>query len=203
MLRRMRRRLVLACVVGTCAVVVGCAAHRASRTGPAPAPAAGAGTLTAHYDERAAAITIRRRGEAAPLVTHTVRPDFRPYLHPIAAPDGRGVLTELSPSHHRHQTGLYWGFTRLNGRDYFHNPQGDHWRRVSAAVLQASGEEVRWQTVYDLLDAAGAPVLTETQRWSMRERAGRFELDLVWRGEARTDVTVARYDYGGLFLRMP
>src|SRR5688500_20260194 len=43
------------------------------------------------------------------------------------------LLTEYSPAHHKHQTGLYWGFTRLNGRDFFHNPQGDYWRRVSAA----------------------------------------------------------------------
>jgi putative membrane-bound dehydrogenase-like protein len=78
---------------------------------------------------------------------------------------------------------------------------------VSATVLQKAGEkagdEVRWQTVYELLDAAGAVTLVETQRWTMRERHGRFVLDLEWRGEARTDVTIGRYDYGGLFLRMP
>ena len=37
----------------------------------------------------------------------------------------------------------------------------------------------------------------------MREENGRFLLDLEWRGEAKTDVTVGKYDYGGLFLRMP
>src|SRR5688500_8482651 len=113
------------------------------------------------------------------------------------------LLTEYSPAHHKHQTGLYWGFTRLNGRDFFHNPQGDYWRRVSAAVLVAEGDEVRWQTVYELLDAGGAVLMTETQRWAMREQDGRFHLDLIWRGEAGTDLTIARYDYGGLFLRMP
>ena len=25
----------------------------------------------------------------------------------------------------------------------------------------------------------------------------------VWNGEAKTDVTIGKYDYGGLFLRMP
>ena len=115
----------------------------------------------------------------------------------------KGVVTELSPEHHKHQTGLYWGFTRVNGRDFFHNPQGDFWRRVSLSVTQASGDEVRWQTVYDLLDEAKNPILTETERWSMREERGRFVLDLEWRGEAKTDLTVGKYDYGGLFLRMP
>ena len=159
--------------------------------------------MTARFDEQAGTIAVSRAGGRAPIVTQHARPDFRPYLHPIVAPDGRGVLTEDSPGHHKHQTGLYWGFTRLNGRDYFHNPGGEYWRRVSATVLQADGEEVRWQTVYDLLDAGGVPVLTETQRWAMRERNGQFVLDLTWRGEAKTDLTIGKYDYGGLFLRMP
>jgi putative membrane-bound dehydrogenase-like protein len=178
----------------TSARLVSLAAPSAVQTSP---------TLRADHDEAAGTIRVFRAGGTEPLVTQHARPDFRPYLHPIAAPDGRGVLTEDSPSHHPHQTGLYWGFTRLNGRDYFHNPRGDHWRRVSVTVLEAEGESVRWQTVYDLLGADGETVLTETKRWSMRERDGRFELDLEWRGQARTDVTIAESDYGGLFLRMP
>ena len=136
-------------------------------------------------DAKAGTITVLRAGRRGAIVTQNAPPDARPYIHPIAAPDGKGVLTEFSPEHHKHQTGLYWGFTRLNGRDYFHNRQGDYWRRVSATVTQASGDEVRWQTVYDLLDEAGNAVLTETQRWSVREDRGRFLLDLEWRGEAR------------------
>ncbi len=154
-------------------------------------------------DTKAGTITVHRAGRPGAIVTQNAPPDARPYIHPIAAPDGKGVLTEFSPEHHKHQTGLYWGFTRLNGRDYFHNRQGDYWRRVSATVTQASGDVVRWQTVYDLLDAAGNAVLTETQRWSVREDRGRFLLDLEWRGDARVDVTIGKYDYGGLFLRMP
>ena len=154
-------------------------------------------------DDRSGTIAVYRAGSDAPLVTQNARADHRPYLHPIVAPDGKGVLTEDSPSHHKHQTGLFWGFTQVNGRDYFHNPQGGYWRRVSATVMQSAGDEVRWQTVYDLLDPAGQPLLTETQRWSMRERNGTFVLDLEWRGEARTNLTIGSYDYGGLFVRMP
>lgn len=140
-------------------------------------------------------------GEA--ILTQNAKADFRPYLHPIMAPDGKGVLTEYSPGHHKHQTGLYWGFTRVNGRDYFHNPGAEYWRRVSSDVLQDSGRVVKWQTVYDLLDDKGNAVMRETQTWSMRGKDGRFFLDLQWEGEAETDITIAKYDYGGLFLRMP
>jgi putative membrane-bound dehydrogenase-like protein len=164
---------------------------------------AGSQPLTIAQDEQEGTISVLRAGTREAILTQHARPDMRPYIHPIAAPDGKGVLTEFSPSHHTHQTGLYWGFTRVNGRDYFHNPHGDHWRRVSATVLEGSGAQVRWQTVYDLLDASGSPLMTETQLWTMRETSGRFVLDIEWRGQARTDVTIGRDDYGGLFLRMP
>ena len=154
-------------------------------------------------DNQANTISIFRAGENEPIVTQNVRPDFRPYLHPIVAPDGKGQLTEYSPGHHKHQTGLYWGFTRVNGRDYFHHPEGDYWRKVSSSVVEAEGKVVKWQTVYDLLDEQGNPVLTETQNWSMREKGGKFLLDLEWNGLGKTDVTIGEYDYGGLFLRMP
>ncbi|MGV3502751.1 MAG: PVC-type heme-binding CxxCH protein [Adhaeribacter sp.] len=153
--------------------------------------------------ENGQVLRVFRAGEAEAILTQHARADFRPYLHPIAAPDGKGVLTEYSPGHHKHQTGLYWGFTRVNGRDYFHNPSGGYWRRVSAKVVTPQGPQVRWQTVYDLLDEQGQTLLTETQNWSMRQQQGRFLLDLEWRGEAKTDVTIGKYDYGGLFLRMP
>jgi putative membrane-bound dehydrogenase-like protein len=166
----------------------------------------------------AGTIAVYRPGKSEPVVVQNADPHGRPYLHPIAAPDGKGgVITEYSPAHHKHQTGLFWGFTRVNGRDYFHNPDGNYWRRVSAAVTGGDSarpaNEVRWQTSYDLLDEAGRAVLTETERWSMREVRGAqtgtaaprttFELDLEWRGQAKTDVTIGKYDYGGLFLRMP
>ena len=163
--------------------------------------------LTIRQDDRAGTISVYRPGVRQPVLTQQARPDSRPYLHPIAAPDGKGVLTEDRPAHHPHQTGLFWGLTRVNGRDYFHNAQGDYWRRVSYGITRGSGtraeDEVRWQTMYDLLDDSGAVVLTETARWSMRETDGKFLIDLEWRGDAKTDVTIGRYDYGGLFLRMP
>ena len=197
-----RSRLPLATVTAAALILVGCASLRLMKQAPAqPAPTA-SGLRIAH-DEQAGTLSVYRPDSGEPILVQNAKAGVRPYLHPIASPDGKGVLTEYRPAHHTHQTGLYWGFTRVNGRDYFHNGQADYWRRVSAAVTQAEGEEVRWQTVYDLLDASGNPTLTETQRWSMRERNGTFVLTLEWRGEARTDVTIGTYDYGGLFLRMP
>ena len=60
-------------------------------------------------------IEIYRKGWQITYFNPARRSNHRPYIHPIIAPDGKGVLTEYSPSHHQHQTGLYWGFTRVNG----------------------------------------------------------------------------------------
>jgi putative membrane-bound dehydrogenase-like protein len=154
-------------------------------------------------DVKSGSISIFRKNEKSPILTQVAKDNFRPFLHPIVAPDGNGLLTEYSPGHHKHQTGIYWGYTRVNGRDYFHHPEGDYWRKIKANVIKSSGNEVKWETVYDLLDEKGNPVLTETQTWSMREENGKYFLKLIWTGEAITDVTIGMYDYGGLFVRMP
>lgn len=168
-------------------------------------------------------------GTAKPSVTQHAAPNHRPFLHPITAPDGVGALTEYSPGHHPHQTGLYWGFTRINGsdddaatlkewfykkdkpaevqrqvgRDFFHNPGAGFWRRQAVDALETVGARVRWRTVYDLLDAGGASLLTETQTWAFQKEGAHLVLDLEWRGRARGEVKVGAFAYGGLFLRMP
>lgn len=159
--------------------------------------------LTAQQDTETGAISIYRAGVDEPIVTQHAATDHRPFMHPIMSPDGQNEMTEYSPGHHPHQTGLYWGFTRVNGRDYFHHPEGTYWQRVSAEILVDAGEKVAWQTVYDLLDEDGEAVLRETQEWEMSEDEGQYVLDLLWRGTAAVDVTIGEFDYGGLFLRMP
>jgi len=175
-------------------------------------------------------ISIYRPDGTLPILTQNARQDHRPYLHPIIAPDGKGTLTEYSPGHHKHQTGLYWGFTRVNGRsipkdklldwfyvsrhkskeisqavgrDYFHNPGADHWQLESASIISSSGEKVEWQTAYNMLDEDGKTIMVEIQTWAMSLEGGKYILDLEWRGEAKIDITVNQFAYGGMFLRMP
>ena len=162
-----------------------------------------AASLEAKLDEIRGTITIHRAGLAKPVVTQNAASDHRPYLHPITGPDGKGVFTQYSPGHHKHQTGIYWGFTRVNGRDFFHNPKGDYWNRKDIRVIEAQGDSVKWETVYDLLDADGNAVLTEVQRWSMTSENDLHVLNLEWIGTGQTDVTISKYPYGGLFVRMP
>jgi putative membrane-bound dehydrogenase-like protein len=193
-----KARLILTIFVAITTIGLGCTSPKLLNSDQQPAPAAGKG-LTIRQAEQAGTISIFRAGNPQPILMQNAKADARPSLHPIVAPDGKGVAAEV-----------FWGIPSVNGRDFFRNPQRDYWRRVSAGILKPEAkDEVRWQTVYDLLDAAGNPILTQTERWSMRERSGRFVLDLQWRGEARMDVTIGQSsraesnDLGGLFLRMP
>jgi putative membrane-bound dehydrogenase-like protein len=180
-------------------VLLGCKPQSTEETESSKAPT----KLQLVQDETEGTISIFREGETEPIIVQHATEDFRPYLHPILAPDGKGVLTEYSPGHHKHQTGLYWGLTRVNGRDYFHHPEGDYWKKVALNIVEESGEQAKWQTIYQLLDSLGNPVLEETQNWTLSEANGEYALDLEWKGEAKTDVTIGQYDYGSLFLRMP
>jgi len=174
-------------------------------------------------------LSIFRTGGKEPVLTQNAKTGMRPYLHPIMSPDGNGSLTEFSPGHHPHQTGLYWGFTRVNGtgapadtlkkwfynrdkpqrikdmvgRDFFHFNVDSHWKKVSANIVEGEGEVVKWQTVYQMLDVEGNPILEETMNWSMTEQKGKFLINLEWEGKAIEDITINKFSYGGMFLRMP
>lgn len=180
-------------------------------------------------NESGDSFSIVRQGDTAAVLVQNAKSDMRPYLHPIMAPDGNGALTEFSPGHHKHQTGLYWGFTRVNGtgapvdtlikwfynrnkpqyikdmigRDFFHFNEGSHWKKVSAEIVQAEGEMVTWNTVYQMLDAEGQAILEEKMNWSLKEEGGKYLISLEWEGKALEDITINGFSYGGMFLRMP
>ncbi|MFT5887101.1 MAG: putative membrane-bound dehydrogenase-like protein, partial [Arcticibacterium sp.] len=209
------------CLVFTLAFLQNCTTSQSQKEEPSK--------LRLVQNDKDGTISVFREKGKEALVTQNAKPDFRPFLHPIMSPDGKNALTEYSPGHHKHQTGLYWGFTRVNGsgapmdtvkkyfyqkddlpemqekigRDFFHHPEGDHWRCVSMSVLKEKGQEVSWQTVYDMLNKEGEPMMRETQIWRMKEKNDQFLLSLEWQGKAIRDITIGEFDYGGLFLRMP
>jgi putative membrane-bound dehydrogenase-like protein len=180
-------------------------------------------------DDHAGTISVFRQGGTDPLVVQNAHPNMRPFLHPIMAPDGNGTLTEMAPGHHKHQTGVYWGFTRVNGgnapidtikkwfyrqdipepiqeqigRDYFHHNGEGFWERVSMTTLIDSGDQVKWKTVYHLLDDNGEAIMRESQTWLLQEAGQKLLLSLEWEGTALQEITVNEFDYGGLFIRMP
>ena len=69
-------------------------------------------------------------------------------------------------------------------------------------IINGQGTEVKWKTVYHLLSKNGGPVMEETQTWSIFDTGKEFVMDLEWSGKAVVDLSVKKYPYGGLFLRM-
>ena len=137
------------------------------------------------------------------VLRQVAKPEERPYIHPIYSPDGQTVITEFRPGHHIHQTGLFWGLKRVNGRDYFMNGRGDYWKRKSLQVIKGSGKQVSWQTVYNLLDSTGHAIMEEEQNWTIEQIDNRYILDFKWTGKASVNVHIGKFYVGGLFVRMP
>lgn len=158
-------------------------------------------------DDDSGTIKIYLNINTEPILVQNAQDKIRPFIHPIVAPDGNGILTEYRPGHHTHQTGIYWGLKEVNGRDYFMEccrPDVEgFYRKLSSEILIDEGSDVSWQTVYDLLDEYGKTVLTETLIWSMKKENDKYYLDLQWTGFAKTDVIVEEFYVGGLFVRMP
>lgn len=137
------------------------------------------------------------------VLKNIVKENHRPYIHPLLAPDGNTLMTEYSPDHHKHQTGIYWGMTRVNGRDFFHNPGEKYWRKVQTEIIADSAHVVSWATSYEMLDSMGEVLMLEVQTWKVQSDKGFYIIDLEWDGRAIQNVVVGEYDYGGLFVRMP
>ncbi len=159
--------------------------------------------LNLKLDQDAQTIAVYREGDETAYIVQNAKKGFRPYLHPIVAPDGKGVLTQFSPKHHKHQTGVYWGFSGVNERSFFHNPNEKFWKRKSMEILEAKGHKVKWKVVYDMLAEDGSSIMEDSQVWTVSDQGDHFFMDLEWTGKALVELTVKEYTYGGFFIRMP
>ncbi len=153
-------------------------------------------------------LSIARSAHSPPILVQQARPDQRPYIHPILAPDGRGILTEDVPPHHPWQHGLYTGLNDVNGIGFWteglRGSASDgtfHPRRLTAPLVD--GNKVDWTVITDWRAPDGLALLTERQMWAFVDHGDSYTLWLTWGLHAQIDVTFGQYAYGGLFLRMP
>ena len=143
------------------------------------------------------------------LVQHA-KADTRAYIHPIVAPDGKGRLTEDTPSHHPWQPGLYVGLNEVNGVGFWtegllagREDTDGTFHPGSIANATAHDHTAAWTVTSDWRDPSGALILTETQAWTLTDQGATYDIDLAWSLTAALDIRFAAYAYGGLFLRMP
>jgi hypothetical protein len=139
------------------------------------------------------------------LLTYVTDPTQRPYLHPVRDPTGYIVLTQDRPADHPWQHGVFTGYHRVNGVNYWKEDQGrQHFVRLLA--LQEAEEQVSWRSLTELIAPDGRTVLEEEQTVVVHAPdapdAYRIDFDLLLRAKDR-DVTFGRYGVGGLAVRMP
>ena len=155
-------------------------------------------------------IRVYRGDDSTPIIVQNAAADFRAYIHPIIVPGGSVSVTEDAPDHHPWQHGLYVGFNEVNGAGFWHegmhphvsDDDGSFHPRIIGSAT-ASGSTAGWSVESEYRDKNGAALLTETQQWAFTDLGDHYVLDLVLSLHALTDLTFGRYDYGGLFVRMP
>ena len=155
-------------------------------------------------------ISIYAVGTAAPVLVQNALTDLRAHIHPIAVPGGTVSVTEDAPDHHPWQHGLYVGFNDVNGAGFWHEgmhptlsaDDGSFHPRILRPA-RAHGATAEWAIESEYRDKNGTALLTETQEWTFTDRGDHYVMDLMLTLHALTDLTFGRYDYGGLFVRMP
>jgi hypothetical protein len=139
------------------------------------------------------------------LASFVMKENARPYLHPVRDASGKVVLTEDKPADHPWQHGIFTGFHRVNGFNYWKEDQGRQ-RFVRLMDLKESSDRVSWRALVELVAPSGDVVLEEEDAITIYapEDAGTYiiDFDLLLRARDK-DVTFGKYFVGGLAVRMP
>ena len=144
-------------------------------------------------------------GDWTELATYVMETNSRPYLHPLRDASGRVVLTEDRPADHPWQHGIFTGFHRVNGFNYWKEDEGKQ-RFVRMIDVKEGAGRVSWRALVELVSPNGSVVLEEEDAITIHapESADAYviDFDLLLRAKEQ-DVTFGKFFVGGLAVRMP
>jgi hypothetical protein len=152
-------------------------------------------------------VRARAPNEAAwfDLVTYVMQTNSRPYLHPVRDASGRIVLTEDRPADHPWQHGIFTGFHRVNGFNYWKEDEGKQ-RFVRLLDLREESGRVTWRALVEWVAPDGKVVLDEEDTITIyapeSPDAYMIDFDFVLRARQR-EVKFGKSFVGGLAVRMP
>jgi len=139
------------------------------------------------------------------LATYVTEPGARPYLHPVHDPSGQLVLTEDRPADHPWQHGIFTGFHRVNGINYWKEDEGKQ-RFVRLLELKETPERVNWRALVELVAPDGSVALEEEDAITIYAPESpdgyAIDFDLLLRAK-HNDVAFGKFFVGGLAVRMP
>jgi hypothetical protein len=134
-----------------------------------------------------------------------MKPGERPYLHPVYDPSGRVTLTEDKPADHPWQHGIFTGFHRVNGFNYWKEDEGKQ-RFARLLNISEESEKVTWTALIELVDPSGKVVVEEENRITFHapNSATAYNVDFDLRLRAKeAEVSFGKFFVGGLSIRMP
>ena len=152
-------------------------------------------------------IQSRARSEAGwtALLTYVMEKGKRPYLHPVHDASGKQVLTDDRPADHPWQHGIFTGFHRVNGFNYWKEDQGQQ-RFMRLLDLKEEPAKIAWTSLIELIAPNGDVVLEEENTIVVHapESADSYRIDftLVLRAKEK-EVQFGKFFVGGLSVRMP
>lgn len=140
-------------------------------------------------------IEVWRARADAPLLEQRAEPDKRPYIYPILAPDGRGVLGAA----------LYTAFDDVNGvgfdaRNAAATPGTFHPLLLGPQRLE--DRQALWSVISQWRAPDGLDLLGESQRWTLTDHGHAYDLDLLWTLSANVDLTFGPASAAGLVVRV-
>ncbi len=175
--------------------------------GPARREPRGPSRIKVHRTDRQLVVRTRPAGPGdwTELATYVMETNSRPYLHPLRDASGRVVLTENRPVDHPWQHGIFTGFHRVNGFNYWKEDEGKQ-RFVRLLDLKEASDRVSWRALVELVAPNGSVVLEEEDSITIHAPestdAYLIDFDLLLRAKER-DVTFGKFFVGGLAVRMP
>ena len=139
------------------------------------------------------------------LATYVIDPALRPYFHPLYDASGRHVLTQDRPDDHPWQHGIFTGFHRVNGLNYWKEDEGRQ-RFVRLIDLHEKPESVSWTALTELVAPDGKVVLEEENKITIHAPRSvdsyLIDFTLLLRAKEQ-DVQFGKFFVGGLSVRMP
>ena len=139
------------------------------------------------------------------LATFVMKTNSRPYLHPVRDASGKVVLTEDRPADHVWQHGIFTGFHRVNGFNYWKEDEGQQ-RFVRLLDLHEKEDRVGWRALVELVAPDGSVVLEEENSVTIYapESEDEYAMDFELLLRAREhDMNFGQFFVGGLAARMP
>jgi len=170
-------------------------------------PTKSTGRLKVESSERRLVVRAQLPAQTdwAEIATYVTETNSRPYLHPVHDASGRVVLTEDGPADHPWQHGIFTGFHRVNGFNYWKEDEGRQ-RFVRLLDLKEAADRVTWRALVELIAPDGSVVLEEEDTITIHapesSDAYVIDFDLLLRAKEQ-GVTFGKFFVGGVAVRMP